>query len=335
MNQTSSLLIAISLAWLACIIICVFERQIWHGNHRRRGGGGTIRRTAMKTFLTAILATMALAASAQGKIREKPEQVIARSQRDKDIVLIERGQEKGKFIVKVHYRDGAAVTHIFGSNGREIAMYSDAAKRLTRADIDEIQGVYHTLWYIEQVEKDFFKWKSASDLSMGLFRRDTHDSVFIYDLNKEAEIDLYVNSLQQDIAPKAIPVPKKPDAGLHRAETAQEEPNPLEQFAPPSSTPNDCYLVASEGLARLKPISHWARVAGFTITKNGQKTGGHAVVFSQAKPGDRIVMYDASGSIELPTQSHELDDLSNAVNQWNDTHSSTERIMGTRWVGAE
>jgi hypothetical protein len=81
---------------------------------------------------------------------------------------------------------------------------------------------------------------------------------------------------------------------------------------PRDPNPNDCLIIATEAFNRLQKTSNWARIAGLRFIAEG-KIARHAVVFFQPTPDSKIWMYDASGSIDLDTQSHDLEQITPAL----------------------
>ena len=82
---------------------------------------------------------------------------------------------------------------------------------------------------------------------------------------------------------------------------------------------------------RLKKTSYWVQMAGLSITQNATSVPGHAVVFYQPTQESNVWMYDASGSRELPTQSHELAEITTALNQWW-TLGLDRKIQSIQWI---
>jgi hypothetical protein len=80
---------------------------------------------------------------------------------------------------------------------------------------------------------------------------------------------------------------------------------------------------------RLSKANAWARIAGFTISENRKVIGGHAVVFFQPTSKSNVWMYDANGSRDLHTQSHDLAEIIDAVNQ---ALNDNIRVSDARWV---
>ena len=89
---------------------------------------------------------------------------------------------------EVNYHDGASVSHVFGSNGRQIAMYSYMPKRFSAEDVAAIQRLYKTTWRGTGTEGGVFKWESASGLLMAAARHEDSDCLLIWDLGKMTEI---------------------------------------------------------------------------------------------------------------------------------------------------
>jgi hypothetical protein len=110
----------------------------------------------------------------------------------------------------------------------------------------------------------------------------------------------------------------------------------------PTTTPNDCLVVATEAFARLNKSATWARIAGFKISKNGSAIGGHAVVFYQPTQASNVWMYDKSGSYDTHTQVHDLSVLTEVMNtllrrnytasdaSWLDGYVSTDANAATQ-----
>jgi hypothetical protein len=296
-------------------------------------------RSAGVKLASIVIATLALAASAMAKIRETPEQVIARSQRDKDVVSIGADEWLGKKTLAVSKRDGAVVTHLFGADGREIALYLYAPLRLSPEDVAGIQREYPGSWQGTGTADGLFSWESDKGLHMAAKREGDHDWLWIFDGKRPTELGEVFAALKQEIAPKAIPVPPSQRRKRQFAAPSTPAPTPKIDFVPitpaPSnaravaSSPNDCLILATEALKRLKPTAHWARIAGFKQLKDGKEIG-HAVVFYKATDLSNVFMYDKEGSLELPTQSHDLNKIINALNQ---LLSGTDvTIKSAKWV---
>jgi hypothetical protein len=95
------------------------------------------------------------------------------------------------------------------------------------------------------------------------------------------------------------------------------------------SNPNDCLIVATEAYTRLSKANAWARIAGFTISKNTKVIGGHAVVFFQPTSNSNVWMYDANGSRDLHTKSHDLAEILEAMSQ---LLNNNIQVSEPRWV---
>lgn len=106
-----------------------------------------------------------------------------------------------------------------------------------------------------------------------------------------------------------------------------KQPEP-EKPAEPNQ--KDCLIVATEAHARLQKSAYWAKIAGFRWFENAKNVGGHAVVFYQPTADSNIWMYDKSGSYEIDTKSHELDEIIGALNA--SLGGSTIRIESPRWL---
>jgi hypothetical protein len=189
----------------------------------------------MNKLITFIIATFVLAASAFAKIGETREQVIARSQRNKDIIAVRADEQEP--MLYVHYRDGALVVHVFGVNGLELAMLSYTPKRLTGKDITEIQRLYPTPWHSTGLNK----WESQNGLGMIIEHWRSCDFLAIGDTSKEKEINSYAAHFEQQNARKAVPV---------APEIAEDK--------------KDCLIVATEMRARLRGSAQWSRIAAFS-----------------------------------------------------------------------
>jgi hypothetical protein len=291
------------------------------------------RRSGRKVCAVAV-AILAVAGSASAKIRETQEQVIARSKRNSDIVKIETAVERGKPMIYTYYRDGSFVAHVFGSGGKEIAMMSYTLKKRTSQDIAEIQKTYPTKWYATGTQDGYITWESANGLLMGRKPIGQYDHVGIIDLHKMAE----------------MPDPK--EEGLKPArEITQEQPgipldselnDPLYEFSPEvfyatplSRLPNDCFIIATKAYKELKPTAYWTRIGSYMITENGKEIGRHAVCFSQPTPTANVYMYDENGALDTTTQSHDLTEIINAVNEVYRSKKIPDRLLFSKWIGGE
>jgi hypothetical protein len=110
--------------------------------------------------------------------------------------------------------------------------------------------------------------------------------------------------------------------------TYVERPAPY-PAATPSTDPKDCLIVATEAIERLRKTSCWARIAGFDVFKDGRRISGHAVVLFQPVSGANTWMYDKAGSRNLYTSSHDLSELTVAMNR---VVGAGYRIQDARWV---
>lgn len=260
----------------------------------------------MNKIILTSLAILAMATSAMAKIGETPEQVIARSKRDKDIIKIGWDNAQAKPTLEVNYRDGASVSHVFGSNGRQIAMYSYMPKRFSAEDVVAIQRLYKTTWRGTGTEGGVFKWESASRLLMAAARYEDSDCLLIWDLGKMTEI-----------AEFEARVPQQNTKTATKPAVAEDT--------------KDCLIVATETLARLKASAYWSKIAAFTWTDD-KETAGHAAVFYQPTQDSNVFMYDKTlGSLDLHTQSHDLIQLTMALNQI--FRSASMRVQSPRWIG--
>jgi hypothetical protein len=126
---------------------------------------------------------------------------------------------------------------------------------------------------------------------------------------------------QQDSSPGYVPV----YVGSQHSVASAPRPRPA-----PSAGQQDCLIVATEAQARLKNTACWARIAGFTVSKSSNRIGGHAVVFYQPTLNSNVWMYDKSGSHEIPTQSHDLTIIVEALNQKFSSYDI--QVSGAKWV---
>ena len=198
------------------------------------------------------------------------------------------------------YTDTTTLTHVFGTGGREIAQYLYAPMRLTDAQVKEIQRIYHTSWRGMGTTDGVYSWESASNLYMVAFRRETYDYLLIWDRNNIGEINTIAANALKTVQPASAP--------RTRRQWRHRRVLPLRDSEP------DCLIVATKKYWELKPTGIWERIGRFN--ENTLAPGGHAVLFYQPTPASRVVMYDKTfGSLELPTQSHDLGEILAALNQ--------------------
>jgi hypothetical protein len=139
----------------------------------------------MKRLLL-ILATLALATSAMAMIGQTAEGVIQDARREK-AVRIETVQFRGRSMLQVTYHD-SFIHHLFGTNGREIALYYYAGGGFTATEVDKLQRKYHTAWHGTGIRNGVFTWESASGLQMMASRQQSHDYLTIFDMSRMQEI---------------------------------------------------------------------------------------------------------------------------------------------------
>lgn len=252
------------------------------------------------------IVTILAVANADAKIGEHYTTVVKDAQQDKDSVTMNWIDQEGSPVLVVTYRDSATIKHLFGVDGREIAWWLFAPKRITGDDLRKIQRIFHTKWeYIGKSYNGITCWISSSGLSMGATRKSEYDYVCIYALSREKEI------------PVLNPTPA----------------TPAPRYAPRSVAPsgtNDCLIVATEAFSRLKTTASWARIASFHVTRNQEEVGGHAVVFFQPTSSSNVFMYDRAGSQDLGTQSHDLTDLTGAFNK---LLAEGYLAQSVKWIG--
>jgi hypothetical protein len=262
----------------------------------------------MNKLITFIIATLALATSAMAKIGETPQRVLDRSYRDKDIIHIEQTRVGQKYALNMQYADGAVVTHVFGVNGRELAMLSYAPKGFKPEDVVAIQKLYPGSWHGTGTTDGLYSWASSLGLSMTAKRYNGYDELTIVDANRAQEVGEFVKAIfAQEAAPTPPPAPT------------------------PDTQQNDCLPFATEAYARLKHTATWVKIAGFNWIQNGAKIGGHAVVIFQPEQNSDLWMYDRSGSHDLGIQSHEPRDIQAALNQWVGQYGLGVESFG--WIG--
>ena len=269
-------------------------------------------------ILTVVALIAFSAIIAEAKIGDTQDQVIRFAQKQEDIAQIRTRTYGGYPVIDVVYTDSTTLMHFFGANDREIAQYLYAPKRLTDAQVKEIQRIYHTIWRGTGTEGGHFMWESYSGLLMGAERHENYDELVILDMTRSREI--------ASLNAKALPAPSRWPAST---ETNVYPPAPA---ATPNPAPGkkDCLITATIKLAELKPSGCWARIAGFAYSKN---LPGHAVVLYQPTSGSNVWMYDEDlGSLELATQSHDLRDLAPAINQRLQLLDSRYQVSNLRWV---
>lgn len=256
-----------------------------------------------------IIAILALAGSALAKIGETREQVLRRENgRRQEIVAFCDEQLAGKSALMVDYKDGSTIGHVFGVNGREIVTLFDPNRAVLNEDITTWQGVFPTTWRVLERDGSSVTWISKSNLEMLATRK----GIFICDRNKEAEVKAF------------------------QAKILSEEPVQV-PAAKPAASPedNDCLIVATQMHARLRGSAHWSRIAAFGVI-DGQEKYGHAAVFYQPTSDSNVFMFDKNwGSLDLHTQSHDLNELIIAVNQSKTIQKLNIRAQMPRWIGGE
>jgi hypothetical protein len=92
----------------------------------------------------------------------------------------------------------------------------------------------------------------------------------------------------------------------------------------------DCILVAKENLARLAPISFWAKQLNYVYTVNGNKVElGHAVVVWKDKPDSQVNVIDANGSFALNTYSTDSKTILSAMaNRYSQKYNLQVTLQG-------
>jgi len=106
---------------------------------------------------------------------------------------------------------------------------------------------------------------------------------------------------------------------------------PTLKATPTRSDQKDCLIVATEAYARLQKSAYWAKIAGFTWSENTKVIGGHAVVFYQPTENTNVFMYDESGSFDLQTRSHDLNEIITALNRL----TRKVRVESPRWLESD
>jgi hypothetical protein len=263
---------------------------------------------------------MAVAGSAFGKIGETQGQVIARCNRDRDILKVEAGQWIGKRTLEVYARNGKIVTHVFGQAGREVALLLYAPMGLNNAGVVDVQREYGGTWRGTGTDGGLFSWANdRSALGMAAQRVEGSDYLWIFDLSQKTEMaQLYAALNQQK-------TPTRPNTGIF-----DDIPQaPAAKSAQPDEP--DCLIIASEKNAKLQKAGVWSRIARYNEATLAPS--GHAAVFYQPTPDSAVCIYDKNfGSLELPTRSHELGDIIAAFNQ---VLGGGYKFQYTRWIGGE
>ena len=80
--------------------------------------------------------------------------------------------------------------------------------------------------------------------------------------------------------------------------------------------PNDCAVIATEANARVEHNAAWSRVVFLHfVDLQAHELHGHAVTVWQIHEKSHVLLYDASGTIELQTSSRNLSDIVAALNK--------------------
>jgi hypothetical protein len=271
----------------------------------------------LKQLMTVMLVVIALSA-AQARIGQTSKEVIQDAGREK-AVSVQWVEVLNRTMLRVQYHDDV-ILHLFGTDDREIAFYYYATKGLKPQDVDKLQRKYRSTWRGMGTEDGVFNWESDNGLWMTAMRLQGYDYLCIFDESRTQEMPEVRN---------ALPPPQQPYAASTPQTYLSTDPNVgLPTIA---TTPNekDCLLVATEAYARMKDTAHWVEIAGFTWIEDGKKIGGHAVVFYQPTEKSNVWMYDRSGSLDLKTRSHDLNEIVAALNQ---RIRSNLRVESPRWL---
>jgi hypothetical protein len=252
----------------------------------------------MKKLL--ILVLLVVGHSAFGKIGETPEQVVADARDDWDAWNF-WWENQSALVVK--YRNGDVIRHRFGRDGTEIEFEWSANHNVSNKEVGTIQRIFNTRWQPIEAVNGWKAWQSANGLEMTLYGA----QLVIFDISAVNE--------------------------LHRVQKTQPiAPAPK---APASSEDPDCLIVATEMLARLRGNAAWAHIAMFGVIE-GQNRHGHAAVFYQPTGDSDVFMYDKIlGSLDLHTQSHDLNDIISALNQTTTARSAGAIAETPRWIGGD
>jgi hypothetical protein len=211
--------------------------------------------------------------------------------------------------------------------------------------------MYKTQWYGTGVASGVSSYRSASGINMHVMRNPEADIVWIIEQKNANEFFANVSAP----APRTAEYPPAPAPAATQPQYLSTDPNaglptqpapkidfealpdqpPKRDNVPPTIDPGkrDCLIVATEAYARLKNTSYWAKIAGFMWLENGKMIGGHAVVFYQPTQNSNVWMYDAGGSYEIHTKSHELGEITSAFNQL--LGRTTMRIEAPRWLESD
>lgn len=283
-----------------------------------------------KQLMTVMLAVVALSA-AQARIGQTPQEVIQDARREK-AVGVQWIEFLGKQLLQVQYHDDV-VCHLFGADGREIAFYYYATKRLKPEDVDKLQRRYSTTWRGTGTNGGVFTWESANGLSMVAERHEGYDCLAIFDASRIQEIPEIRNAVP---APALASAPGATPAPVVAPAVAPVPPAHMD-FVPdkPSKDENDCLLVATEAYARMQKTAYWAKIAGFTWIKDGKVIGKHAVLFYQPTESSNVFMYDKDGSLPIASQSHDLNEIINSLNELFGTAKVPLRAQSARWTDAD
>jgi hypothetical protein len=205
-------------------------------------------RGGSKVCALVLVALLGLAGNAFGKIGESYAQVLAEARQDRDALAITPWDYDGQPSLRVEYRNKDVIHHVFNAQGTESEFYWYANHEVTWKEVAVIQRIFKTKWHREQITPEWTTWVSQDNLLLAVAGKELH-------------------ILTPDAVAKAS---VKEEAGLHRAQTAQEEstideflnsppgsPLPTPPAAPsvaskpaPTGDQNDCLPFAVESLAR-------------------------------------------------------------------------------------
>jgi len=286
-----------------------------------------------KQLMTVMLAVVALSA-AQARIGQTPQEVIQDSRREK-AVSVQWIEIFDRPMLRVQYHDDV-ILHLFGSNGREIAFYYYATKGLKPEDVDKLQRRYRTTWRGTGTDGGVFTWESANGLWMAAERHEGYDYLAIFDASRIQEMPEIRNAVPAPALASAPVATPAPVAAPTAPAVAPVPPAHLD-FVPdkPSKDENDCLLVATEAYARMQKTAYWAKIAGFTWIKDGKVIGKHAVLFYQPTESSNVFTYDKDGSLPIATQSHDLNEIINSLNELFGTAKVPLRAQSAIWIDAD